>query len=79
MAGGGVEPVLSDAEFSITSRNGGSVYLLVHVIIFILLQAADGLRRIREGGTLRVVLGAPEAIFPQLITFCRIVRNKGLY
>lgn len=70
--------MLSDTEFSITSRNGRSVYLLVHVIIFIILQAADGLSRIREGGTLGVVLRAPEAIFPQLITFCRIVRNEGL-
>lgn len=47
------------------------VHLLIIVIVLIILQAADGLCRVRKCGTLRVVLGAPETIFPQLVTFCR--------
>lgn len=45
-------------------------YLLIIFIIPVILQAA-GLNGVREGGTLRVVLGAPETIFPQLVTFWR--------
>lgn len=47
------------------------VHLLIIVIVLIILQAADGLCGVRKCGTLRVVLGAPETIFPQLVTFCR--------
>lgn len=43
--------------------------LFVLVLIFI-LQAAAGVDAVREGGTLRVVLGAPETVFPQFVTFC---------
>lgn len=51
------------------------VHLLIIVIVLIILQAADGLCGARKRGTLRVVLGAPETIFPQLVTFCR--RDQG--
>lgn len=47
------------------------VYLLIIFIIPVILQAAGGLNGVREGGALRVVLGAPETIFPQLVTFWR--------
>lgn len=52
------------------------VHLLIVVIVLIILQAAGGLCVVRKGGTLRVVLWAPETIFPQLVTFCRTDRNK---
>lgn len=45
------------------------VYLLIIFINPVILQAAGGLNGVREGGTLRVVLGTPETIFPQLVTF----------
>lgn len=63
--------LLSDSEFC-------STYLLVNVILLIFLQAADWLSRVRKGRTLRVVLWAPEAILPQLVTFCKMVRWKHL-
>lgn len=49
-----------------------NVYLLINVVILVVLQAAGGLCGVREGGTLRVVLRAPETIFPQLVTFCKM-------
>lgn len=42
---------------------------LVLVLVFI-LQAAARVDAVGECGTLRVVLGAPEAVFPQFVTFC---------
>ena len=49
-----------------------NVYLLINVVILLVLQAAGGLCGVREGGTLRVVLRAPETIFPQLVAFCKM-------
>lgn len=52
------------------------MYLLFIIVVVIILQAAGGLGLVREGGTLRVVLRAPEAIFPQFITFCKTDKQK---
>lgn len=52
------------------------LYLLFVIVVVIILQAAGGLGLVREGGTLRVVLGATEAIFPQFITFCKTDKQE---
>lgn len=42
-------------------------YPLVVVVLLLVLQAAGGLGGVGEDGTLGVVLGTAEAIFPQLV------------